>query len=303
MPFPDQRFLDQLQQLGKDLYDRVNRSTGGAPTIVTRAAKHYGETGGSQAAASLAYYIFFSLFPLLLVLVAAVSHIWDLESEQAFREAVEFISQAIPISQDLIADNLQAVLQQRGTVTLIGLVGTLWSASGAFTTLTKSINAAWEGTQSRGFVKQRLVAIGMVLAVVALLLLSLASTTFLTIVPEIAVPDAQFPFLRAVVGTFLSWGPPLILNILMFIALYHWIPTKTVRWRAVLLGAGIAAIAWEVAKVLITEYLSSSLVNYELVYGSLGSVVALLFWIYISSTITLFSAHLTAEIDQYEEEP
>jgi membrane protein len=85
----------------------------------------------------------------------------------------------------------------------------------------------------------------------------------------------------------------------MFLALYRWTPSTEVRWKGAIAGALTAALAWELVKGGFTWYLRSGLVRYELVYGSLGTVAALLFWIYISSTITLFGAHLSAAVGRH----
>jgi membrane protein len=85
---------------------------------------------------------------------------------------------------------------------------------------------------------------------------------------------------------------------LLFLALYRWIPTANVRWRATLWSAIVTSIAWKVATAGFGWYLSSGLGSYSLVYGSLGAIVALLFLIFIVSMITLFGAHLCAAIDR-----
>jgi membrane protein len=82
----------------------------------------------------------------------------------------------------------------------------------------------------------------------------------------------------------------------LFLALYRWVPNTTVPWRAALWGAGVAAPLWEMAKRGFVWYLSSGLARYSLVYGSLGTVVALMFWLYLSASITFLGAHLTAKV-------
>lgn len=89
---------------------------------------------------------------------------------------------------------------------------------------------------------------------------------------------------------------------LLFTALYRWVPSVDVRWKANLGGALFASIAWKVATGGFNWYLRSGLGRYKLVYGSLGAIVALLFLIFIISLITLFGAHLCAAIDQEEKE-
>jgi membrane protein len=95
---------------------------------------------------------------------------------------------------------------------------------------------------------------------------------------------------------------PWLLVFLLFLGLYRWVPNRNVPWRSALWSALAAALAWEGASAAFTWYLSSGLARYALIYGSLGTVVALLLWVYISSLIVLFSAHLGAAIDWWKEQ-
>lgn len=279
-------------------YRSLDRSSRGAVGLLRRAGQGYARAQATRAAAALAYYIFFSLFPLLFILVYAATFIWSLGTEQAFDGAVEFISQAIPVSQDLIRDNLERIITRRGTVGLIGLVGALWSASSAFSTLTHDINEAFDDAVARGAVRKRLMGIVMVVAIVVLLLLSLGATATLHVLSQMPLVPQNLIFLETVVGSILLRVVPLISSFLLFLALFQWVPAKQVRWRAALSGAGLAALAWELAKSLFSWYLASGLASYTIIYGSLSSVIVLLFWIYISATIALFGAHLTAAMDK-----
>jgi membrane protein len=87
---------------------------------------------------------------------------------------------------------------------------------------------------------------------------------------------------------------------LIFLALYRWIPTSNVRWNATIWGALTASLGWKAATASYTWYLTSGLGRYQVVYGSLGAIVALLFLIFIVAVITLFGAHLSAAIDLWE---
>ncbi|HKJ39496.1 MAG TPA: YhjD/YihY/BrkB family envelope integrity protein, partial [Anaerolineales bacterium] len=84
--------------------------------------------------------------------------------------------------------------------------------------------------------------------------------------------------------------------------LYRWAPATNVRWSATFWGALAASVLWRAATAGFGWYVSSGLGRYQLVYGSLGAIVALLFLIYIVSSITLFGAHLSAAIDLWEKE-
>jgi membrane protein len=81
--------------------------------------------------------------------------------------------------------------------------------------------------------------------------------------------------------------------------LYRYVPKHKIRWRGVLIGSALSAISWQAVTKIFTWVLAKGFLQYELVYGSLGTVVALMFWIYLISAITLFGAHLSVAIDNY----
>jgi membrane protein len=170
----------------KTIYRRANDLSGGSLGILRETFQRFNEARASEAAAGMAYYALFSLFPLLLALVAAGS--FFLESERAYREVVDLVTQAIPVSRGLIERNIRRVLELRGTVGIVGLIGLLWSATGVFTILANHINRAWPEAEMRSFLEKRLVALGMVGALAGLLVLSLFSTAVLNLLPRLQVP-------------------------------------------------------------------------------------------------------------------
>jgi membrane protein len=282
----------------EQLYSRVDHLTGGRLAIMRRAIEGFGQARSAQAAAGMAYYAFFSLFPLTLFLVAVTSAIFVQGRQQAVTEVINLIRQAIPVSPGLIRDNVQQVLDARGTVGVIGAVGTLWSATGFFSILSTDINRAWPGAEPRNFFEQRLVALSMIAILIVLLALSLASTAILNILAPWQIPVLDTLFSRAtllwrIVSSLLPW----FFAFLLFLALYRWTPNTHVSWRAAGWAALTVSLVWQVAASAFAWYVSSDLARYRLVYGSLGTIIALLFWIYLTSWFTLFGAHLSASID------
>jgi membrane protein len=291
--------MTNLKDRLDSLAERADELSGGALSIVQDAMKRFGETRAPEAAAGMAYYALLSLFPLLLVLVAVSG--FFLRQEQARQEVVSFITQAIPISEGLITRNIEQILRLRGTVGLVGLVGALWSATAVFTILVRHVSLAWSNTESRGFLEKRLVGLVVVGTLAVLLILSLLSSTALDLLARFQIPldGGGVAIYETTFWRLLSALVPGFLMFLLFLALYRWVPNTTVRWRAALWGALLAAVGWQVAAEAFSWYVGSGLVNFELAYGSLATVVVLLVWVYLSGLITLLGAHLTAAVDRY----
>ena len=234
----------------------------------------------------------------MLALIAAGSYFLD--DQQVYRDVTQIVQKALPISPDLINNNVRQVLDARGTVGLISLLTLLWSASSFFTNLAYNINRAWPDAPSRNFLKKRLVGFSMIAGLGGLLILSLALSWITNLIPILDIADASLQSLN--LWTWLSRLGAWLTIFLLFWALYRWVPTANVTWNATFWGALAASILWRVATTGFGWYVSSGLGRYQLVYGSLGAIVALLFLIFIVSLITLFGAHLSAAIDHGEKE-
>jgi membrane protein len=279
----------------RDVYEKVNRLSGGGLGAVKRAVQHFGDAGGSAAAAAIAYYALFSLFPLLLLLISVGSRF--LQSEQVYSRVLEVVREVIPVSQGLVEENVQEVARFGEPVGIVSGVGLVWSASGVFTLLIRNINKAWAQAEQRSFVKRRLMAIGIVGLLLVLLILSLASTTLFSLLPRVFPQQwAGISVYNTLIWKALSAIIPLLFSLFLFVSLYRWVPNTKVSWSQALWGGIVAAAVWEAAKRGFAWYLSAGLARYRVVYGSLGTVVALMFWTYLSAWIALFGAHVSAAI-------
>jgi membrane protein len=282
------------------LYRRADRLTGGVLGIIRDAFRRFGNAGGAQAAAGMAYYAVFSLFPLLLAFIAGGTFVLNLDQAAVRERVLNLISQAIPVSRDLIARNIQQVLQARGTVGVIGLVGALWSGSGVFTILSTHINRAWPEAERRGFLQQRLVAFGMVGTLAILLVLSVLASAALGVLPAFHVPVLQRFLTDTTLWRVVTSVVPWLLILVLFLGLYRLVPDIKVPWSSALWSALVASVFWELAAKGFSFYVRSGLANYDVVYGSLGTVLALMFWAYLASWIAIFGAYLGVAIAHRE---
>jgi len=276
----------------------MNQKSGGRLDILIGALLSFSNVRAFQAAASLSYYAIFSLFPLLLVLIAGGSYFLD--NEQVYQGVIQFVDTSLPVSPELIETNLRQVLDERGTVGIVSLLTLFWAASGFFTNLAYNINLAWPNSVRRNFLMKRLVGLGMIAVLIALLILSLIFSWITPLIPFLNMDDTSSTtlILRGVFSNLGSW----LMIFLLFMALFRWTPTTKVHWSATFWGALPSSIAWKVSTAGFGWYLKSGFSSYQLVYGSLGAIVALLFLIYIMSAIILFGAHLSAAIDRWEKE-
>jgi membrane protein len=284
----------------KTLYEWANDLTWGIPGIVRDAIQHFDEADAAEATASVAYYALFSLFPILLVLVTAGSFV--LESDQVQQWVLDFVLVAFPVAQRLIERNIEGILQLRGTVGIVALVSLLWSASSVLTVLARNINRAWPEAKPRGYMERRLLALGMVGGLAVLLFLSAVLNALLDVLARFRVPlGVGFLLNETSWWTVLLGVMPRLFAFVALMGLYRWVPNTKVRWSEAFCGALVATPAGEIATSGFAWYLGSGIPRYELVYGSLGTVVAMMLWIYIGVWITLFGAHIVAAVARHSE--
>jgi membrane protein len=247
----------------------------------------------SHMAAAVAYYALFSMFPLALALIAIAG--FFLGSDMLQEQLVAQMGEFLPVSQDFVVTTIEGVVFARGAIGVVAILGLIWSGSAVFGALRRSLNAAWDIETSRTFLRQKLTEFVMMGWVALLITLSIASTAGITLVRNFEIPILG---LRP-----LDWGPlwglvamvlPLFFTFLTFLFLYHYVPNVPTRWREIWPGALIGAILFEAGKNVFVWYLSG-FANYNAVYGPLATVVALLFWAYISAAILLLGAELASE--------
>jgi membrane protein len=283
-----------ISQRIRKLYQRADRISGNRLNILRDAIKTFTVTRANQAAASLAYYVIFSLFPLLLVLIAAGS--FFLNSQEVYVKVSQLIQQTIPYSYQWIDQNLRQILEQRGAIGTIGLITLMWAASGGFMSLAYNINLAWLEAPQRNFFQGRLIALKMIGTIGGLFFLSIILDWIFNLLSVFEIPFTslvQLDFWKWFSGIF-SW----LTIYLLFFALYYWVPTVNVQGKAAFWSALFASVAWEFSTALFSIYLTSRFGRYELLYGSVGTLVAFLFLVYILATITLFGAHLASAMDR-----
>jgi membrane protein len=284
----------QLRAGLERLYGRLDRRLGGVPSLLVRTVLAFGQDEGALVARSIAYYTLFAVSPMILALVVVASAVLDTEEVQ---EAVmSLVSQFLPMAYDLVAANIEHMLKARETVGLVALAGLLWSASGLLSAVFRAVNRAWGVPPSRLFVADRLYRLVVILAVGAVFMLALFVGPAVSLIRAWQVPVlGGQPFAQPGADRLVGWLStllPMLLSVCAFILLYRTMPRARVTWGDVWLGGLIAGLIWEAGKWIFTWYVSN-IATYNVVYGSLGAIIALLVWSYLSAQIILLGAEFT----------
>ncbi len=263
------------------------------------AGKRYTEHGCSLLAAGISYYVLFSIFPLLIFTVGVVGIL--LQDADLQQDIVNTVMNNIPLTEDQGRDDVTEAIQQvsaagSGAIGIIGVLTMGWAASAMFGAVRRSINIASAIELNRPLVPQKLLDLSMVLFFTPFLLASIVATTALR---AAQVRSYDIPVLGGLaddLGTFwwlASILLPMVFSFFLFMFLYALVPVKRPPLRYVIPGAVFAALLFELTKFGFSIYLEN-FSTYDVVFGSLGAVVAFMFWVYLSASILLFGAELVS---------
>jgi membrane protein len=259
-------------------------------TVVVKAAIRFDDERGFEAAAALAFYSVVSLFPLLLLLIAGASLV--IEGQEAKTRVLETLFEFVPtVSQQLISRNIEQVLEQREGFSLLAVAVLMWSASGVFSGLLRNVNRAWSGSQLRNIVRNRFFALLMVFGLFLLLVALFLVQHAVNVMEDMRWASNPAVALLIPSSRLLTYS----FGFLALLVLYRMVPTRHVKWRHAAVGAIASASAAELATAVYGVYLSQRLEQYNLVYGSLATMLGFMFWTYAVHAIVLFGAHLSAQ--------
>ena len=276
-----------------------------APTLRTlivhiwRAIMNFKNHGMRQAAA-LSYYAVFSVFPLTLLLAVIVSEI--LGPTVAVQQVADGLRLFLPNesdSIDLFLGSIEQALEQSRSFGLIALVGAIWSALGLFSNLTASLDIIFQVPSSRSMWQQRLLAFLMTSILIILVLTSFITSGVLMLIDALLLSN---PSVWITISTyFLPFG----LNVVIFVLLFRYVPSRHVNWDAVWPAAIFGGLGLELAKWLFALYLTN-FPSFQIVYGGIATVIVLLLWAYLMMCIFLISAELCSQLNfwlSYQNEP
>jgi YihY family inner membrane protein len=241
--------------------------------------KKFGDDQAGNLAALISYYGFFSLFPLMLVLVTVLGMV--LEGNTELQEAIQDSALAnFPVIGEEISSNVKA-LEGTGLTLAIGISLALWAGLGVLRVMQTAMNAVWNVPYKHrpNFLKSLLRA-----------LIMLAVLGFITVASAAAgsVGAGNDDPVLSVLWVVVSLG----LNLVLFLLAFRILTTEDVSWGDVFPGALIAAIAWTALQAFGGYFVRNQLAGASETYGTFATVIGLLAWISLGAQVTLFAAEV-----------
>lgn len=245
------------------------------------------------SAAAMSYFGLMALFPALLLMFSLSNKL--AAGSQLLTHAVD----VYPGSSKFLRDTIEAFSSIGAGAIVTCVILVFWAGSWVFAVIERALNRIW-GATSRTFLHGRALTIGMVGLVGLLLASSVFVTSILVALREMAGRLSprqieRYTLLASVGSAFwqvLFATLSYLVTVALFVLVYRFMPKAEVSLRDTLPGAFLAGLLWEIAKYIFA--LSLHYFHYDQVYGSVGAVVAVLTWSYVSSLILMFGAQLTA---------
>ena len=266
-------------------------------TIIQHTFHQFHENDLFTPAAAMSYFGLLTLFPALLVMLAIGNRF------AAGIEALTRIVEIYPGSREFLRATIKSLAEVGWGGLISAFVVTLWAGSWVFAVIERALNRIW-GTRPRAFLHGRALTLGMIGAVGVLLIISVFLTSILVglqdLINQLPVRivrrSAWLTFMGNAFWQAIFASAGALITIALFAVVYRLVPNGRVKLRETLPSAIVAGLLWETAKYIFAS--SLQYFHYDEIYGSVGAVVAVLTWSYVSSLILMFGAQLSVVLHQ-----
>jgi membrane protein len=266
----------------------------GVWVVLRDTAKGFSEHDLSTYAAALAYRALFSIFPFILFLLALLGFLHLPSFFGWLREQAALLLPPVAMEQvDPVIDQLQ---QSQGGLMSVGILLALWTASIGIRSLMNAMNRVYQVEESRPGWKLILLSVAYTVGLAVMLLLAAG---FMTLGPQIMNWLAAQVGMEQILVSLWAWmrWPLAILLMMLAVALiYYATPDVEQDFRFITPGSVVAVIIWLVASIGFGIYVQN-FANYNATYGSIGAIIVLLLYFYISAAVLLLGAQLNATIE------
>ncbi len=246
-------------------------------------------------AAGVAFYAFLAIFPALIAVVSIYGLFAD---PSTIANQLNSLTATLPDeAAQVITDQVTALSMRRQTLGIslvLSLLIALWSASAGTSNLLTAINVAYNAEEQRGFVKKRLMALGLTVAAIIFMVIILGLVAVLPPLLKVVFGTGALRWVLQIVG----WLIVVVLVPAALALLYRLAPDRDaprMKWASV--GAVVATLIWLAASIGFSIY-TSTFGNYAKTYGVFAGIVVLLFWLWLTMYAILLGAEINAESEQ-----
>lgn len=279
---------------GRGAEDPTDIPASGWKAVALRTKDQVKSDRVSILAGGVAFYSVLAIFPAMVALLS----IYGLVSDPAdVTRQINDLSAGLPTEvRRLLVDQLEAVASTSGSSLTAGLVVSVlaatWAASKGMKALMEAINVAYDEDETRGFVKVRLLAYGFTVGGVLLVVTTVFAITALPALGE------HLGAVGRITASIVRWPILAAVMLLGLAVIYRFAPAREgARWQWVTPGSLVAGLLWVVGSILFAIYVNN-FGSYNETYGSIGAVVVLMLWLYLTAFVVLLGAELNGEAER-----
>lgn len=240
--------------------------------------------------AQMAYYFLLSMFPLLIVLFTLLPYL-----PIQHQDLLGIIRGFAPVeAMDLIETNLKDIMNHRnGGLLSIGVIGTIWAASGGINAIVGAFNKAYNVTESRSFISATVMAILLTLGMIFVFIIAIVLPIFGKEIGVFLFSQWGLKSQFLIIWEGLRWLVSALVLFLVFTALYWIAPNVKLPCRSAFSGAAFSTVGWIAASVALSFYVNN-FNNYSFMYGSIGAIIVIMIWLYITAFIIILGGEINA---------
>jgi membrane protein len=280
----------RLTRLARWPIDRLGDVARGVLTALPQAIEDLFRDRCTQYAASIAYRVLFSLFPLTIFLVSIFGLV--LQDDELRQRVIADLVDLLPVSesgQTNVAESIEGIATPLSALGFISLIALFWGASGMMASIRIGLEAALKVDRGRPAARAKLVDFALVALSGLLVIVVVGLSAFAAFFGRLVDRIAEGIGVTAPSGWLLRDGLQLVLVAVMALLLYRFVPARKLRPRAAIAGALLTAVGtWGATKVL--AFVFGDFSRYNLIYGSLAGVMTFLFFVYVVALILLLGA-------------
>jgi membrane protein len=248
--------------------------------------------------AQLAFFFMLSIFPFLIFILALLPYI-PLQLEQVYIFIEEYVP--VEIANILTTNILDIISEPKGGLLSFGVLATIWSSSNGMNALIRALNKSYNIDETRSFIRVRLLSIIMTLGMVIVFVVTLLLPVFGRLILEgidslFNLPMDSFELLNR-----LRWVIGISIMTIVLMVIYYLAPNKRIPFANVLYGAIFATLMWQLISFAFSIYIAN-FGNFSATYGSLGGIIILMLWFFLSGLILVVGGQINATLQNMKEE-
>lgn len=242
--------------------------------------------------AQLTYYLILSFFPFLIFLITIVGFV-----QLSEQEIIASVNQYLPRELSGIVTSIvnEINLNSNGALLSFGMLATLWTSSNGFNAIIKGLNKAYDVEENRPFWKVRGISLLATLVLAFIILISLLMLIFGKVLGKELFRVLHYPSGFEPIWNAAQYIIPLIILINVFMLLYKIAPNCILSFKEVIPGAVFSTLGWIITSSLFSFYVNQ-FGSFTKTYGSIGGIIVLLIWLYLSSNIILLGGEINAAL-------